>query len=408
MDVLSRDPDIVYSSLGPEVEGNVTLTVESERIPRTTAISRIVSSMRLAGVDVLELMGLDTITQVSEAWLDTQLAGWAGPGPSPAGSEQRSMYRRRLEALAGATALEQVLARCRDGRRSWDERLAAARACPYVLLNTPELSLAVRALDTAADVAQQVPSRPAFPRGHAAVYLVEAVAAMFRPWQLAPAGHDDASALAGAEAILRRLLSHPWGELQWRSCELAAVLPGTREPATGEILARLAVARVDKKGRDAGVLNTAVASALARCRPTPVVLAALEALMEADQAETRLEAATALGTLGGPDAARRIWTSWLRSRSEPERDVARELLAHFGAAEDVDDAVAALRVLLRSSARPGWPRGTALIEFLTQLGARSQVAAELERARARAAGLDPSLEEWLAGTMPDLAACPGG
>lgn len=394
-EVLVADSHYVTGVDVQSVSDGVTRMVGTSP-PALAPLERFRSELVAAGVRAV-VRPAETLTDLTEDWLDSQLAGHLKRG------EQSRTFNRRLQALAGSAVLESLLSRCRDAGLDWEFRGAAASAAGLVLRNTLDVRLILDALHAAVEIAPAVPTKPAFPRGWAVELLVDAAAHTVESLGV------DLDALTDedrrvAEADIRLLLQHPWVELQWRVLELASRLPGTRERATAEILAEVGLARAPRKGRDAGVVNTAAAQALATCPPLPQVLDALIALTYADQGETRAEAGYALGALAGADVARELWERWLDSSSPVDRDCADALLADYGTESDVPLALDALRRVLKSRARPGWPRGTELLAFLDQHGARSTAAAELERARHRAGGVDPLLERWLAETIPALAA----
>jgi hypothetical protein len=107
--------------------------------------------------------------------------------------------------------------------------------------------------------------------------------------------------------------------------------------------------------------------ALRSAPPTPEVRAAVEAAMSSTSSEMRWRGLWLLAHHWGT-GARPAWRVALESRSFAVRDVAEQLLARHGDAEDVDDAALRLAKIIR--AKPGMsyspPRGSELIDFLAR------------------------------------------
>lgn len=351
-----------------EPDGRVRVDVAASGNGRAQSVMSVLYGMRKADVKVDGFEATDLVDDLTEPDLVT-LVRARQQAPQPHDIDAR------LERLAGLRSLEACLTRYApvpiDGR-------PYAGAVHAIAFNTPGSE--DRVVRVAADVAARM--RPNDP-GYDASGLLSA--AQHR---------GDLCAIAGMpfnppEDVLLTLVAQP-GQIGRTSVVLLGLLSRPLSPAAVTTLCRMAGLDADSHAEEALM-------ALRSAPPTPEVREAAEAAMSSPSNEMRWRGLWLLANHWGTDA-RPAWKAGLESRSVAVRDVAEQLLATHGGAEDIEDAALRLAKIIRAKRGVTYspPRGSELIDFLVRYRDVPRAEAALAELAARWDRFpDPDLATWI-------------
>lgn len=356
-------------TLGEPGGRGVPFEIASTFSPRTAAILRPLNALDRAGIGVIGFEALDLVTEISEEALVAAVQAWGT-------NANRGPHRHRLEVLAGRPLLD----RCLEHLERADERGPNRRhpwqfAAVCVAVNTPggEERMIEEAMGAPEDAASSFVG--------AAEHLAQVAQLTGRSITVP---EEPLAALIRQRAYVSE-----------SAARLAARLPSPLPEAITDALCDAAI-----RGGEAA--EPAI-HALARAAPTPRVHRAITTILASDDPDAMAAALDPLA-LHWPDEARPIWRRFLASRSIPLRWAAEEALGGHGTEDDVPEAVAVLKKLIRtrSAMHMTPPRGAQLVALLRNHGDHPDARAGLEDLSARWHRLADDMREWLEQHHPEL------
>jgi hypothetical protein len=354
---------------GEADDHGVPLEIASTFSPRTAAILRPLNVLDRAGIVAIGFEALDLVTEISDEALVAAVQAWAT-------NANQGPHRHRLEVLAGRSLLDRCLEHLeRAGARGPNRRGAWRFAAICVAFNTPG-----------------------------------AEGPMIRAALEAP--DDGASSLVGAADLLAQIARLTGSSVDVPEEPLAALI--RKRAYVSESAARLAArlpsplpeaitdSLCDAAARGGEASEPAI-RALTRAAPTPRVHDALTTILASDDPSAMAAALDPLA-VHWPDEARSVWRRFLESRSIPLRWAAEEALGLYGTQDDLPEAAAVLKKLIRtrSTMHMTPPRGAQIVALLFSHRDHPDARAGLDDLSARWDRLADDMREWLEQHHPEL------
>ena len=342
-DVISKTIDAMagldrLEYLLEEVTEGWSLTITSRRYEQRTAVMRVLSELRGAGVVAQDFLALDVVADPPTLWLVEVVEQL----------RQEDRMGRRADACAGLPLIETVAEWLddEDEEISWNTASVMGSAA----FNDPGAETYLALVDAAT---RQVERGTV---GEFPAHLLLLGAAALGSLASSLGRYRDT---AFPEGSLPQLIGHS-------SQAISEGAIGALSTAPGEASTDATAALSDVVAEDGAIADQA-AWALTTSAPTDELEQLLRDTFLSAKGELRTSAAIAYCT-HWPDQGRFTWTELLAARGLEDKWTGADLLAEHGSKKDTDLAAKELIRLAKAKAERLYhpPRGAQLIEFLSQ------------------------------------------